>query len=363
MDNLQAVNICELNDGDITEAETIRLSQILSGQPIGKGPYCRIGWLDAVLAWVQDNAGPFGFEFNGNVRQYSAKGSFGLARFGSKDGSALWLKATSETHRHELAITDAISRCCGQFTPNLIAMKQDWNAWLSREAGEPLSDQSGYEILERATHSLAGMQRASRPYIDDLRKAGCSDLSLNALHSCLPALKEYLDSSMAQQRSRRVAPLLPGQIAEMHYLITDAIVALEKLEIEDVLLHNDLNCGNVLINGNQVFFIDWAEAGIGHPLFGLHHLLALAEGRNQLGDTTQRLHDVYVEHWRKRLSAENIRKAYVLSGPLATLCYLCGRDPSFTSSYRHIESVQSYARSLARHVNRMVHASEFREVL
>jgi len=275
----------------------------------------------------------------------------------------VWLKATSEAHAHELPITNIVSRRCGQFTPELIAIKRDWNAWLSREAGDALSDRSGYKMLEWAAHSLIGMQLASRSCIDELRKAGCSDLSLSALHRYLPALKGYIDSAMAQQRSTRVPPLSPSQISEMLNLLTDAIAALEKLEIGDVLLHNDLNSGNVLIHGKKAIFIDWAEAGIGNPWLGLHHILALAMERPQLGNKTQHLYEVYAEHWRNRLSAKHISKAYLLSGPLAIVCYLCGRDSSFTSAHRDIESVQSYARSLARHLNRMVHTTEFRKAL
>eukprot|EP00768_Dysnectes_brevis_P006916 gnl/Dysnectes_brevis/5641_a8227_484.p1 GENE.gnl/Dysnectes_brevis/5641_a8227_484~~gnl/Dysnectes_brevis/5641_a8227_484.p1 ORF type:complete len:399 (+),score=36.22 gnl/Dysnectes_brevis/5641_a8227_484:2-1198(+) len=45
-----------------------------------------------------------------------------------------------------------------------------------------------------------------------------------------------------------------------------------------VLLHNDLNCGNVIVSDLGVRFIDWEYAGIGHDLFGVAEFLLEGTG-------------------------------------------------------------------------------------
>ena len=71
----------------------------------------------------------------------------------------------------------------------------------------------------------------------------------------------------------------------------------------------------------------------------------------------------YKQHWRPVLSDFQIERALALTQPLAIASYLYGRDPSFTSEYRHDARHQSYARSLARHMDRVVQAQEFRRAL
>jgi type IV secretory pathway VirB4 component len=76
-----------------------------------------------------------------------------------------------------------------------------------------------------------------------------------------------------------------------------------------------------------------------------------------------RMKDIYRDHWRNFLSDSQIDKAFVLSPPLAIVSYLCGRDPAFTSPHRSKDFVQSYVRSLARHMDRCAQSPEFMEVL
>jgi hypothetical protein len=133
--------------------------------------------------------------------------------------------------------------------------------------------------------------------------------------------------------------------------------------IPDSLIHNDMNPGNILYDGVRVVFTDWSEAGVGSPFLTFQHLQIQAVDADETHTWAPRLKEIYKLHWRNVLSESQIERAFALSPPLAIASYLCGRDPSFTAPYRYNDSVQSYARSLARQMDRSTQSLEFLEAL
>jgi Phosphotransferase enzyme family len=302
-------------------------------------------------------------DFNDDVRQFSAGGSFALIRFGTVHGPALWLKATSAPNAHEFSVTQTIARHCPQFLPPLVATRTDWNAWVTEEVGPPLHDSFSLYAFRQSTRCLAEMQISSAAYVGELLACGCFDQRKPILRSHLPELMQYLGKAMAKQTSTKALPLSIDRLHELGDLLKEGCAAMETIDVPDTLIHNDLNPGNILFDGKRAVFTDWSDAGVGNPFLTFQHLHAQALEADETHTWAPQLKETYKGHWSPVLCESSIERAFALSPPLAIASYLLGRDPSFNSPDRANEFVLGYTRSLARHMDRFVRSAAFLEAL
>jgi Phosphotransferase enzyme family len=362
-DELVPVSVDDLDERELTTPERLTVCSIIAGDPRDRGPFSKLGWVEEAQEWIRESVVDHRVEFNEDVRQFSASGFFALVRFGTIHGPAYWLKATCVPSTHEFEVTRTIARYCPEFLPPLIAARTDWNAWVTEEAGQPLHDVLSLGAFEQSTHCLAELQITSAAHIGDLLACGCFDQRMPVLRAHLPALTQYLEEAMARQTSTKVLPLDARRLHELGRLIEEASATMEALDIRDTLIHNDMNPGNILFDGLRAVFTDWSEAGVGNPFLTFQHLQVQDLAADETCTWARQLKQIYLDHWRNLLSESQIEMAFALSPPLAVASYLCGRDPSFTSSHRDIGSVQTHARSLARHMDRFAQAPEFLEAL
>jgi hypothetical protein len=363
LDGFIPVHIDDLDDQELTQMERFTLQKIIAGNTQDRGPFSRLGWLEEAQEWIRDSVHDRRVEFNGDVRQVNASGLFALVRFETFEGPAYWLKATGAPNTHELSITQALSRYCPDFVPPLIAARSDWNAWVTEEAGQPLRAVLSLQALEQAAHSLARLQITSCVHVKELLVCGCFDQRMPVLRKYLPYLVGYLEDAMSRQTSTKVFPLSASRLHKLGYLIEETSIAMEAIGVPDSLIHNDMNPGNILYDGTRVVFTDWSEAGIGSPFLTFQQLQAQALTAGETHTCASSLKAIYRSHWRNHLSESQIDKAFVLSPPLAIASCLCGRDPSFSSAYRSNDSVRSFARSMARCMDRLAQAPEFMEAI
>ncbi len=362
-EDVMAVSVEDVTEQDLTESERSMVRSILAGDRRDRGPFSRVGWIEEAQAWIRESVIDREVEFNGNVQQLCAGRSSALVRFETMDGSAYWLKATSGRNTHELPTTRFLSRYCPQCLPPFIAARNDWNAWVTEEAGQPLYGALSCNAFEQATQCLAELQITSAAHVEDLLDCGCFDQRMPVLRAHLPAAMQYLKDAMARQTSTKVPRLSTIRLHELGGLIEEATFALEALGVPDALVHNDLNPGNILVDGTRAVFTDWSEACIGCPFLTFRHLQVQALEADETQTWARRIREIYKNHWATCLSESQIERAFALCPPLAIVSYLCGRDPSFTSVHRGLDSVQSYARSLARHLDRFAQDPAFLEAL
>jgi len=348
---------------DLTSAEQMTINKIIAGDTNGRGPFSRIGWVDDAQCWIRQSLGQPQLSFSNNIHQLNAGGSFSLARFTSDSGTAYWLKAVRHPNTHELEVTRTLARLYPEFLPPLIAARTDWNAWVTEEVGQPLETNFGPSELERSVRCLADLQIATTAHLDTLLQAGCFDLRTDALGHHLCSLSKYLANAMDRQTSTKAPPMSPDSLSALTVLLDRALAKLDALLIPDALIHNDLNSGNILIESSRAVFIDWSEACIGNPFLTFQNLLAYASESEDISGSCSEITQVYAERWSSILPRYQIDLAIILSRPLAVAAYLIGRDPSFNAPFRHLEHVQSYARSLARTMDRFTKSPEFLEAL
>jgi hypothetical protein len=127
---------------------------------------------------------------------------------------------------------------------------------------------------------------------------------------------------------------------------------MEALNIPDTLNHNDINFGNVLIRNSHCVFIDWAEAGVGHPFFTFQSLRVQASRKPESKDWVCALDAVYKAKWTGSLEATQIDVGLRLAPLLAIATHLLGHREWFSSERRSEPQTQGYARSLARQMDR-----------
>jgi hypothetical protein len=358
-DSLAAASIEQIVAEDMVSGEREAVNTILAGNGSASGPFSRIGWIQDAMEWIRAVVG-HDIEFTGEVRQLNASGRFALVRFRTQAGPAYWLKATGKPNVHEFHVTRELAELCPEFLPRQIAAREDWNAWLMEEAGEPLNSWTLPE-LENAVLSMAMLQKKTLGRTKELLAVGAADQRISTLCEGLVELVEYLDEVMAKQTSDRVPRIETRRLWQMATLLQDACSRMEDLNIPDTLVHSDINSGNILFKGRRCVFTDWCEAGVGNPFLTFQYL-CLLQARGQ-ESWNSRLRELYSRAWRDIISAAHIEKALVLMPLLAILSYLYGRGTWLRSPRRNDPHFESYARSLARHIDRASQAPALLEAL
>jgi hypothetical protein len=356
---LTACMIDDISAAEISSEEREAVEGILAGRIDGRGPFSRVGWVQEAIEWISVEAG-HDIEFTGEIHQFNASGSFALVRFVTQAGPAYWLKATGEPNTHEFQITRMLAEMCSAFLPRRISGREDWNAWVMEGGGEPL-EHWNLGALEQAVLTLARLQKRTVNRTGAFLDAGAFDQRVCVLRAHLGELFDYLDEAMAKQTSKRVPRIEESRLSEMANVLHDACLSMEALEIPDTVVHNDMNSGNILFDTTHCVFTDWCEAGISNPFFAFQYL-CLLDPCNGLG-CRGRLREIYKQAWLDHLSGSKIDRAFAIAPLLAILSYLYGRGTWLQSERRNHPSVQSYARSLARHIDRAAQDKNLLEAL
>jgi phosphotransferase family enzyme len=353
--HLEPVPWKQICEEDLRDREGEAIRSILAGEC---GPLSRPGWIKEAIEWVQSVTPGATVQRNG-VRQYNAGGGFALVRFARGDRHACWLKATGAPNCHEFNVTCLLAEICPEALPPVLASRRDWNAWIMEEAGKPNEGAARLPLLEQAVATLASLQKACRTRSGDLFTAGAYDLRIGSLRSHLPDLIEYLSLAMERQTSSKVPRLARGRLMEIGQMLKSACDFLEELSIPDSLVHNDMNPGNILYDGLRCVFLDWCEVAVGNPFLTFEHLSLLAH--SEVGRI--RLRTIYRHCWCDSLSPRQIERAFDLTPLLAIVSYLYGRGDWLASPRRNDPHFESYARSLARHIDRAAQATKMQEAL
>jgi hypothetical protein len=346
---LDRIAHAELSIEDRQECERLRDRESTT-------PVTRIGWIDEAVRWVASATGRR-FSAKGEIEQLNAGTGYALLRLHSDDGRGYWLKATGVPNIHELSITCCLSELCPEFLPKLVAHTEEWNAWLTEDSGKPLSAPPADTALLRAVQCFASLQLQTIHAIDVLVSAGAFDQRLPVLKMHIDGVTAFLSDAMGRQTSTRVPPLSRQRIQELGAMLHDACDRLNALDIPDALIHNDLNLGNILDSGTNCVFTDWSEAAVGNPLLSLERFRLLKR------DTSADLARIYRECWRDYLTEETVYRAQRMAPLLTIFAYLYGRGDWLKDLSKVTPQFESYARSLARHMDRAAQSPELQEAL
>jgi hypothetical protein len=352
---LSAVAWEQIEEEDLNPEQKEALRSIFAGE---REPLSRPRWMEEAIEWVE-TAVPKVTVQRDRIRQYNAGGGFALVRFIMSDDRACWLKATGAPNRHEFDVTCLLAEIFPRALPPVLASRRDWNAWVMEDAGKPNEDPARPALLEQAVTTFAFLQKACGTRCGHLFEAGAFDLRLGSLRTHLPDLIEYLSLAMERQVSTRAPRLTSARMLEIGELLEDACDCMEGLSIPDTLIHNDMNPRNVLYDGSLCVFVDWCEVAVGNPFLTFEHLSLMASNETE----RTRLRTIYRQCWLDSLSPRQIEQAFHLAPMLAVASYLYGRGDWLASPRRNDPQFESYARSLARHIDRAAQATNLQEAL
>jgi hypothetical protein len=358
------VDVDDLPDSSLAESEKATLQSILTGDDADRGPFSRIGWVEEAQAWIQQAISEREITFTGELRHLNAGGDFCLIRFSTVCGPAVWLKAVGAPNTREFEITAFLASTCPQYLPSIAAMREDWHAWVMDEFGSPLHGSSPLREFEQAAHKFAHLQIELSDKSAELLGVHCSDHRIQTLDSQVDSLIAYLDEAMHLQTSTKVAKLSSARLETIRTLLHRACVTLEELRIPDSLLHSDISPGSILNDGRDCVFTDWCEASVGNPFITLEQLCAhMARNCDHSASQIPALRNTYRSCWMDLLPEHVIDEALRLAPLISILSYLYGRGDWLSSPRRHNPSFQGYARSLARHMDRIAENTELMETI
>lgn len=333
------------------------------------GTFSRLGWIDDAVSWVETSTGSH-IASAASIRQYNASANFSLIRFATEDGRAYWMKATGEPNVHECAVTQRLTELCAEFLPEIVAIRPQWNAWLMSGSGTsadevPDTPSALLDLLEGAVTSMAQLQRKTEGHGLTLLAAGAFDQGIESMLSRSDKLFDYLAESMAIQTSNKAPKLSSDRLRTIQEALELALHRLEALGMADTVIHGDLNIGNILSTEDGFQFIDWAETYVGNPVVSLQNLLLL----NRIQDAAihhainARLMQRYAKAWGHRYSVEVLSEAFVFMPAVAVTSALLGRGDWLDSEARNAPRRRSYARTLARCLDRAIRVPAFEEAL
>jgi Phosphotransferase enzyme family len=341
-----------LGQAELNAEERASLNTLIAGEAAPSGPFARRGWLKEAQEWIQSSIPDREIEFTKEIHQLNAGEAFALIRLGTKDGGAYWLKATGNPNKHERAFSVELSRRFPEYLPSLIADREDWNAWVTEDAGEPLGGTRDFELLLKATESLADLQILSHGHVAELRAAGFMDRRLAVMQAHLPEMFSYLEEAMRRQTSTRVKPLERARLQEILSAVDHACEKMQELGIPDCLVCGDINLDNILFDGTRIRFTDWAEGGIGNPFFTFEQVLQHVIREGEHLDWVPRLCEAYRKKWLPLLRDHQIDSAFTLMPLLAMADTLFGRGNWLGSPRQDEPAFQSFARTLSRCMDR-----------
>jgi hypothetical protein len=355
--DLVAVDVAHLSSGALGERQRAQLKSVLDGGSGVGGPFSQLGWMDEAIAWLESETGKR-LSSRWKIEQYNAGRGFALVRFHMEDDAHYWLKATGEPNAREFSVTTLLSALCGDCLPEIVASRPSWNAWLMPEGATPVSDlptepMELFTFLERAVECMADLQMKTRCSGLELLRAGAFDQRIQVFKQHSGELFDYIEEAMSLQSSTKSSPLGKKRLQEIHATFEVACDNLEQLNACETIVHGDLNHGNILTGVGHCQFIDWSEAYVGNPLISLQHLLLL----NKTADPAihhfidSLLKERYLDRWGES-NADAFRRGFIYSPMLAIASTLYGRGDWLASSERNDPHRQSYARSLARHMDR-----------
>jgi hypothetical protein len=366
---LQPIEVSELYVSALDEQWREQLISALAGGRRSGGAFSQVGWIDEAILWLESETGRK-IASRQSIDQYNAGDGFTLVHFRMQDGRDYWLKATGVPNEHEPEITRVLSDLCGDYLPEFISFRSEWNAWLMSGEATALAEwpQEPFQLftlLESAVESMAQLQLRTRGHGFRLLNAGAFDQGMKSFLRRSPEVFDYLQESMSLQISMKAHKLDKRRLLEIRTIFDQTCESMESLGLCESIVHGDLNNGNILTGIGHCQFIDWCESYLGNPLVSLQHLLLLNRiGSGELRDfVSEILKNRYLDVWASECDPEVMREGFVYMPMLAISSTLYGRGDWLDSPLRHDSRRRSYARSLARYMDRAAREPELVEAL
>lgn len=248
-------------------------------------------YLARVHGWIHERA-----EVTGPIEQPHVQAWSTVLRVPTADG-VLWCKAPGDPS--EIGLTILLGELRPGWVPEVAASNDEW--MLLRDAGTRLRGLLEADPdLTRWETVLAGcadLQLATAPYAETRLDAGTPDTRPSVLPGRVAELlseEPYLALDRPDGLARADRDRLRARLPEIEAMCDELTAA----GIPVTVQHDDLNDGNVFVDGDRYRIADWGDATIAHPFHTLTVALratAWKLGLEPGGRDILRLRDAYLE--------------------------------------------------------------------
>jgi hypothetical protein len=211
-------------------------------------------------------------------------------------------------------------------------------------------------LLGQAVESLAELQLKTVGLDQTLIDAGAFDQRLPVLCTDADALFAYAAEAMSLQTSTKVPRIETNRLQEIRKLLEEACLRAECLEMPSMILHGDMNLGNLVFARERCQFIDWCEGYVGHPFITFQHLLLLnpIEAPMVRASVNEVLRGIYRRAMRTVCDSRQIDEGLTCMPLLAAASALYGRGDWLRSDSRRAPHRYAHARNMVRHMDHAV---------
>ncbi|HYL40566.1 MAG TPA: phosphotransferase [Candidatus Binatus sp.] len=240
--------------------------------------------LQAALAWIGASVGPPSSVERHKERAWATTLRVTVGR------DTVWFKACQPVQAFEPRLTADLAERWPDRLPRVLAV-DDARGWLlTADAGVAVGSLGNSpEIWLRALPRYAELQVGETPRAADHLAHGVPDLRLERLSAELAGLVAS-DVPLRPRDANRLRRFEP----RFGELCGD----LRAAGVGETVQHDDLHLNGLFVRGDELRFLDWGDASIGHPFFSLVVTFRFLESRNALppGDPWfGRLRDAYLE--------------------------------------------------------------------
>jgi hypothetical protein len=339
------------------------LNQCDRYQPDDRTPFARKNWFQELRGWVEEVIHPMGLALTGRFTQLNASPSFSLIRF-ETDRTAIWFKAVGEPNRREFKITVQLAQQFPQHVAKVLAIRPDWNGWLSPEIeGISLAETREVGRWETSAADLARLQVESIGKVRPVEQLGARDFRVPTLTDRVTPFLELVDR--LREQPAKVAPPVLSQ-KELFILgerVQKALYRLDEIRVPATLGHLDLNPGNIIFCQTGCVFLDWAEAYVGSPFLSFQYLLE--HFRRTVGsepEDAQSLQASYAAVWKEVISEDEVAEALELAPLVAVFAYAAADIWTQPDKLGGGAYLWSLTRRMQREANQMVERREKSEL-
>lgn len=283
-------------------------------------------WQKQAHAWIRTQTGQNAIQITADIEQNHAYAWSTVMRVPTDQGM-LFFKATAGETLFEIALTKALSGWFPDCMPELVAVdiKRGW--MLMRDGGEPLRafirPTKDIKPWEPVIRRYSELQLGLSEHVNQVLSLGIPDHRLTVL----PALYEELLRDEAGLMIDQEKGLTSAEFQEIKQKLPrfkEICAELAAYGIPETLNNGDFHDGNILVKDGRITFFDWGDATVTHPFVSLRTFFVSIEISLGLDDYSftpemAALLDIYLEPWQKFASKEDLRKAYQLSKPVASV--------------------------------------------
>ena len=260
--------------------------------------YARPGGPQADLAWADEVLARRGLKCRGAPEQIRSWNLSSLWRIPIEGGFA-WLKVVPPFLAPEGALLEGLT---GAPVPRLLG--QDGHRLLTAEIpGADLYDAALPALLEMVG-MLVELQQAWRGRVEALRALGLPDWRAAALAGEIARVFERNADALAED-ARAVLARFIGDLPQRFARLADC-------GLPETLIHGDFHPGNFRGGDGDLVLLDWADAGIGHPLLDRPAFLSRIP-REHVAEVEAH----WAACWRRALSGCDPERAAMLIAPVA----------------------------------------------